>query len=79
MRGVTGDGVSGDGVTGDSFSYRATKDGIVFVSWHGRHVTTLKGQEAQRFLARVADATEAQAQLLMAKVTGNFKRGNERG
>ncbi|MBA2597330.1 MAG: hypothetical protein H0T18_05025, partial [Chloroflexia bacterium] len=41
-------------------------------------VTTLAGKDAVRFLARVDGAGAEQAQLAMAKATGNFKRGNER-
>jgi len=60
------------------FSYRATADGRVLIAWRGRTVTTLKGREAASFVARI-DALDADAaQLLMAKLTGNFKRGNER-
>ena len=61
-----------------AFSYRETKDGTVFLFWHGKRIMTLKGEGAKRFLARVDGATEEQAQMAMAKVTGNFKRGNER-
>jgi hypothetical protein len=60
------------------FSYRATRDGTVFLYWHGKQVMTLKGEGAQRFLSKVDGATEEQVQLAMAKVTGNFKRGTER-
>ncbi len=63
------------------FSYRTTKDGTVFIGHNGRDATTLRGDAARRFLARVANAkidTEA-AEGLMARVTGNYKRGNERG
>lgn len=63
---------------GEVFSFRQTKDGQVMISWEGRWVVTLKGQEAQRFLRRAERASEADLQLLMAKATGNFKRGNER-
>jgi hypothetical protein len=60
------------------FSYRATASGQVHIAYRDRTVTTLSGREADRFLARV-DATDGSgAQLLMAKATGNFKRGNER-
>ena len=60
------------------FSYVATKDGKVFISWQGRTVTTLAGDGAARFLAR-ADGLDAKGlQQLMARATGNFKRGNER-
>ena len=67
---------------GDSrgeFSYRATRDGTVFVTWRGRVVSTLAGAKAERFLAAVRDADAESAQLWMSRVTGNFKRGNERG
>lgn len=41
-------------------------------------VTTLRGTDAAKFLAPI-DRTDAPgAQLVMAKVTGNFKRGNEK-
>ncbi|NTW03118.1 MAG: hypothetical protein HGA19_17870 [Oscillochloris sp.] len=60
------------------FDYRASKDGQVFVRWHGRTVTTLKGKAAERFLARVSATDAAGVQLEMARVTGNFRRGNER-
>jgi hypothetical protein len=60
------------------FSYRAHKDGTVRIAWRGKVVTTLAGREASRFLANVDVADEAAAQLLMARMTGNFKHGNER-
>jgi hypothetical protein len=50
----------------------------VFITWRGREVKVLTGAQAGRFLARVEGASEADAQLEMARVTGNFKRGNER-
>ena len=60
------------------FDFHATKDGRVRISYYGRVVITLSGREAERFLARAADATDEDLQLLMARATGNFKRGNER-
>ncbi len=60
------------------FSYRISKDAKVFISYRGKHVTTLTGKAAADFADNVADADPTQAQLLMAKATGNFKRGNER-
>lgn len=61
-----------------TFSFRTSKDGQVFISWHGREVTVLRGEAARKFLARIAGADREAAQQLMARVTGNFKRGNER-
>lgn len=57
------------------FSWTATKDGRVRLSFEGRHVVTLVGKKAERFLERVEGADPRRAQLLMAKATGNFKRG----
>ena len=65
-------------VDDEVFSYRATKNGTVLISWQGKQVTTLNGKQAERFLTRVAGLDDRAAQLVMAKVTGNFKRGNER-
>jgi hypothetical protein len=62
----------------DVFTYRATKDMKVFILWYERRVKTLSGMDAERFLQKVEDLDEKGAQLLMAKLTGNFKRGNER-
>jgi hypothetical protein len=62
----------------DVFSFRSTKDGKVFLSWKGKVVMTLKGARAAKFLTDVDDAPEELAQLEMARITGNFKHGNER-
>ena len=61
------------------FSYRAHKDGAVRIAWRGRVVTTLGGKDATRFLARIEAAPDPDGeQLVMARATGNFRRGNER-
>jgi hypothetical protein len=59
-------------------SYRVSKDGKVFIYWHGKQVTILKNPAAQEFISKITDLDDQQAQLAMAKATGNFKRGNER-
>lgn len=60
------------------FSYRATKDGRILLYWHEKHVKTLAGAEAKKFAERIDGADDKEAQLVMAKATGNFKHGNER-
>lgn len=60
------------------FSYQANKDGKVFIFWQGKHIMTLKDQKARKFLNSIAGLEHKEAQLLMAKLTGNFKHGNER-
>lgn len=61
------------------FSYRLSKDNTIFLDYENRQVKVLKGKEANKFLERMEAAEDDKAkQLIMAKVTGNFKRGNER-
>ena len=60
------------------FSFRERGDGTVAISHEGRVVTTLRREKADRFLARAAATDEDGRQQLMARATGNFKRGNER-
>lgn len=60
------------------FSYQATKAGKVMIFWYEKLAVTLKDADARKFLAQVQDVSEFDAQLVMAKWTGNFKRGNER-
>jgi hypothetical protein len=59
------------------FSFRDGRGGKVFIYWRGREVTVLKGQKAQAFLQRISELDESGRQLVMAKATGNFKRGTE--
>lgn len=58
----------------EDFTYRVAGDDVV-IDHHGRRATTLRGVSAQRFLAEV-DAADRQE--LLARLTGNDKRGNER-
>jgi hypothetical protein len=60
------------------FSYRISKDDKVFIDYEGKHVFTLSGNRAQKFIAELDDMGETEIQLTLAKVTGNFKRGNEK-
>jgi hypothetical protein len=59
------------------FSYRATKDKVL-IAWRGKQVMVLKGKQAERFLGKIGGLHGKDAQLVMAKITGNFKHGNER-
>lgn len=46
----------------------------VVISHHGREATILRGAKAIKF---VQDAESGNEQLLMARLTGNYKHGNE--
>ncbi|MET9735790.1 hypothetical protein ABZZ79_35760 [Streptomyces sp. NPDC006458] len=56
------------------FAYETHPDGTVLITHHGRPATTLRADRATRFLAEVT----TDPQLVMARWTGNYKRGNER-
>lgn len=60
------------------FGYRATKSGEVTLQRDGRTVTVLRGQTALEFLSDIEGASEHDQQQLMARLTGNYKHGNER-
>lgn len=56
----------------------ATKAGVVFIRHHGKQAAELRGKAAQTFLAKIQRASFGEQQQLMARATGNYKRGNER-
>ena len=60
------------------FSYRTRKSGEVEVLHHGKLASTLRGPDAQDFLNEVDAGDAADGQQLMARLTGNYKHGNER-
>ena len=61
------------------FDYQVTKDLRVIVFWRGKQVKILAGQPAEKFLAALDELDETGVQLALAKATGHFKHGNERG
>lgn len=59
------------------FSFHAANGECVLFR-RGKKVTTLRGQKAAEFESAVGGMTFAEQQQLMARATGNYKRGNER-
>ena len=57
------------------FTYEQHSDGSVTVFHHGRKATVLRGSRAQQFLAELEQGDQ---QTVMARWTGNYRRGNER-
>ena len=56
-----------------------TKDERVLVTREGRTIATVAGRPAERLARALAHASDEPArQLLLARATGNYKRGNER-
>jgi len=60
------------------FTYRIRKSGEVEIFHRGRLASTLRGTDAEDFKQEASDESSADAQQLMARVTGNYKHGNER-
>lgn len=57
------------------FEYTIRKNGDVVITHNGRIAATLRGPAVQKFLIRV---NTRDPQQVMARFTGNYKRGNER-
>ena len=56
------------------FEWTQRKSGEVVVTHDGRTATILRGRAAAKFLS---DVSRGDPQEVMARVTGNYKRGNE--
>jgi len=61
------------------FTALVTKDDRVLVTREGRTVAVLSGVPAERLAhGLISAADDGARQLLLARATGNYKRGNER-
>ncbi len=60
-----------------TFEYRAVSEQKVLIYRDNRLVVTLANEKARRFLRQMSEAN-ADPQLIMARFTGNYRRGNER-
>jgi hypothetical protein len=60
------------------FTCTARKDGSIDISHEGRSIMVVTGAEAARLARKLAGASAEEVQMALAKITGNFKRGNER-
>lgn len=60
------------------FTYRLKKNQDLEILHRGRLASTLRGPDAEDFLVAVEAGSAEDAQQLMARITGNYKHGNER-
>ncbi|MGY6502800.1 MAG: hypothetical protein ACXIVQ_18125 [Acidimicrobiales bacterium] len=60
------------------FQYQRRKSGEVVITHNGQVATILRGSRATSFLDDVEEAGHGDRQDLMARLTGNYRRGNER-
>ena len=60
------------------FGYKNLKSGDVLIDRNGKMVTTLRGKKAVSFTAKMDELDFSGQQQMMARITGNYKRGNEK-
>jgi len=60
------------------FKYKITKSEKVLIFRNNKQIMTMKGQKAIKFQNMILISPESQVQLYLAKITGNYKHGNER-
>jgi hypothetical protein len=59
------------------FTFHLTKSGHVLIERDGKRVTILRGKPASNFISKMDKLEFDGQQQWMARVTGNYKRGNE--
>ena len=60
------------------FHFSGNKKGELDIWHHGKLVTHFNVSRAQKVMHQLDTKTFEQQQLLLARLTGNYKRGNER-
>jgi hypothetical protein len=64
--------------TPTGFTYRARIDGSVAITHQGKAAGILRGSKASKFLAEASSTDSTGLQQTMARLTGNYKHGNEK-
>ncbi|MGE7672887.1 hypothetical protein ACQKMV_04775 [Lysinibacillus sp. NPDC094403] len=64
----------------EPFDYQITKKGTVVIYYENKQIKIIKDKEAERLITRIKEVEDniTALQLLLAKITGNFKRDNEK-
>jgi hypothetical protein len=62
----------------EPFDWRTTADSKVLVSRGGKQVVVVAGARGTKLAAQLETADDEEAQQLLARATGNYKRGNEK-
>jgi hypothetical protein len=58
--------------------FKVRNNGTVEIFHHGRRASALRSKDAANFLAQAETESSDEIQQLLARLTGNYKRGNER-
>lgn len=62
----------------EPFAFQVLKDCRIRIFWNGKEVMILNEIAGKQFLKKIESKSDKEVQLIMVKLTGNFKRGNER-
>lgn len=62
----------------DPFSFKFTKENKLIISRANKQIKIITGKHSTRFRKLSESASEEEIQLALAKLTGNYKRGNEK-
>jgi len=60
------------------FSYKITNSDKVIIYRDKKHITIIKDRESAKLQSKITNKSEQQVQLILAKITGNYRHGNER-
>jgi len=60
------------------FSYKITKANKTFIYFENKRIKILSEKETEKFILKIKGKDDFQIQMVLAKITGNFKHGNER-
>jgi hypothetical protein len=69
---------STDPLAEDPFTYRVAKDGRVLIDRGARTITVVAGNAGKALASKLDGADADDVQQLLARATGNYRRGNER-
>ncbi len=62
----------------EPFSYKVTKSNKTLIYYEGRQIMILSEKDTKKFINKIRNKSSFDIQLVLAKITGNFKHGNEK-
>lgn len=60
------------------FDYQTLKNGKIMIFYEGKQIMMLNEKDSKKLLNRISNQPDFEVQLALAKITGNFKHGNEK-
>ncbi len=60
------------------FSWKILKNGRAIIYWKNKNIKTISGKQFEKIECLIENDDVFEIQLYLAKITGNFKHGNEK-